>query len=99
ARPLVIRRRSLPLRSSKQQHAIAATEPKRMAERVPHLALAVLEPDLRPATRIELARVERARHEAGFERKQRDHRFENAGAAECVPGPALRRARASASGE
>src|SRR6185312_2329806 len=70
-----------------------------MAERVPHVALTVLEPDLRPTGRIELARVERAGHEAGFEREQRDHRFENAGRAERVPGPALRRARACASGE
>ena len=37
------------------------------------------------------ARIERARHEAALHRDQRDHRFDDAGRAERVAGPAFRR--------
>src|SRR5262245_15813033 len=57
-------------RLAKQQHAIAAAEAKRIAHDVTHSALAILQPNLRSARGIELARSQCARREAMLQREQ-----------------------------
>jgi hypothetical protein len=55
------------------------------------LALRVVETDLRAAGRIGRVAVERAGQQSVFQRQQCDHRFDDAGRAQGVSGPALGR--------
>src|SRR5688572_2215043 len=91
--------RSMQPAVAKEEHAVAAPEPERIAHHVPDGTVAVVEADLRPARGIQLDGVERSRREAVLQREQRDRGFKNPGGAECVTGPAFRRAGASGPGE
>ncbi len=80
--------------------AVVAAEAERIRQRDAHVALRrcrsmICGPHAASGTR----RIERARHEAALDRDQRDHRFDDAGRAERVAGPALGGTRDASSPE
>src|SRR5690242_7047472 len=74
---------------AEDEDAVVAAEAERIAERDAHRRGLAADAQLRPADRIEDARVDGARPEAVLDREQARNRLDDAGGAERVAGDAL----------
>src|SRR3546814_11499101 len=76
------------------ERAVVAAEAEGVVNRVAQAARSrVVEMYLRATGRVAGLAVQRARQQAVFERDQREHRFDDAGRAQGLAGPALGRTR------
>src|SRR5215207_1919236 len=77
------------MRLAEKQHTVAAAKSKGVAQRVPEMAIAVLQAKLRPAGGIERARIECTGRETSLEREQADYGLQNSSRTQRMAGPAL----------